>query len=712
MSLFASFANDDDSSGSLWGNDSGGGLFSNPLQDLLDSGNFTLKDVLTQQTLIQEVRNLNESLIKYLKENVKSLIELIVNEEENDDNNTDGDGTNNFDYELLASSASEIFACDVSEINDELTNEENLNILFSVLNRSKLDARSAGNFYKCMLSICKESEERRAELLNYLSTKENVLLTMFIQHMNVDSIAASFRLLLEASDLKPSETKDENAEKTTGNGGGDDGDGNNSDVNNNDQATTTNTFPKPFWPANSIVSSLLRTLHEQDQSQTAYTNIAETLIDAIARSTYTPPSPTSFNFSRSDMMDLNEIAQQQQEEEMQSQSIEQTPMMNALTDQIQQVLDALPNRGAFFIITRILEECGMVQQQQQQLLNKNGNNNNNNNNNNSNENNNTNSSSSNNNILNIQELIVAVENKMPDVVNMITSTNSEEGKMTTNMKVYKPFGIERLLAVELVSVLAAIKPDSVNDDTCLKIFDLMEVYPLHNILHSAIARMITDRGVKINAIAEKIIGHFDRDENDISLEIAYGGHYLDMARALNIESDGITKASKIWETELGNMVLPSSLNNSNSNNNNNNNNFGQNTTITTGELEYDMNNEDEDDSDDSEDDDDDDDDVDDEALRQRYGWGGDDDKTTTNDNSNNNNDSNNDNNNDDDITFDAFGNNNANDNTTIEDISFDAFGNDDTTNDNNNNMQEEMSFAAFGTTNDDAGDDDDEVKFE
>ena len=125
MSLFASFANDDDSSGSLWGNDSGGGLFSNPLQDLLDSGNFTLKDVLTQQTLIQEVRNLNESLIKYLKVNVKSLIELIVKEEENDDNNTDGDGTNNFDYELLASSASEIFACDVSEINDELTNEEN-----------------------------------------------------------------------------------------------------------------------------------------------------------------------------------------------------------------------------------------------------------------------------------------------------------------------------------------------------------------------------------------------------------------------------------------------------------------------------------------------------------------------------------------------------------------------------------------------------------
>ena len=55
--------------------------------------------------------------------------------------------------------------------------------------------------------------------------------------------------MLEASDLKPSETKDENAEKTTGNGGGDDGDGNNSDVNNNDQATTTNTFPKPFWPA-------------------------------------------------------------------------------------------------------------------------------------------------------------------------------------------------------------------------------------------------------------------------------------------------------------------------------------------------------------------------------------------------------------------------------------------------------------------------------
>ena len=105
MSLFASFATDDDSSGSLWGNDGGGGLFSNPLQDLLDSGNFTLQDVLTQQTLIQEVRNLNESLIKYLKDNVKSLVELIVNEEEQ---NITNENNANVGTELLASSASEI----------------------------------------------------------------------------------------------------------------------------------------------------------------------------------------------------------------------------------------------------------------------------------------------------------------------------------------------------------------------------------------------------------------------------------------------------------------------------------------------------------------------------------------------------------------------------------------------------------------------------
>ena len=154
MSLFASFANDDDASGSLWGNDAGaGGLFSNPLQDLLDSGNFTLNDVLTQQTLIQEVRNLNESLVKYLKENVTSLVEIVVNEDSTNavlDENTNSQEIN-VDPAVLAASASEIFACDVAEINDELATEQNLNILFSVLTGDAPSARAAGNFYKCML---------------------------------------------------------------------------------------------------------------------------------------------------------------------------------------------------------------------------------------------------------------------------------------------------------------------------------------------------------------------------------------------------------------------------------------------------------------------------------------------------------------------------------------------------------------------------------
>jgi hypothetical protein len=692
MSLFASFATDDDSSGSLWGNDGGGGLFSNPLQDLLDSGNFTLQDVLTQQTLIQEVRNLNESLIKYLKDNVKSLVELIVSEEGQNITNENDASVGN---ELLASSASEIFACDVSEINDELTADENLNILFSVLNRDTLNARTAGNFYKCMLSICKESDERRATLLTYLSTKEKELLNKFIQHMSVDSIAASFRLLLEASDLKPSESSDN--------------DGNPKDI-NSDENTATNapeentsstSFPKPFWPANNIVKSLLQTLHDQGKSQTAYTNIAETLIDAIARSTYTPPATSSFNFSRSDVMDLNEIAQQQQQE-MQRQSIQQTPMMNALTGQIQHVLDALPNRGAFFVITRLLEECGILQQQQQQQQMRSNEDT-------TNENSNNNSNSSGKNELNISELVLAVENKMADVLSMITSTNTGEGKMTTNMKFYKPFGIERLLAVELLSVFAALKPGSVSDEACVEIFNLMEIHPLHNILHSAISRMIIERGVKTNAIVEKIVAFFDRDENYISLEMAYGGHYLDMARALNIESDGITKVSKVWETELGNMVLPSSLNN----NNNNSNGIGLNNSDPqrgTGELEYDMNNDDDDSDDSDDDDDDDDDDIDDDALRQRYGWGGDDDDAD-NSNSNSANDSNTvNNNNEDGVGFAAFGNNNANDDTTVEDISFDAFGNNNSNSSNaSGTTEQEMSFAAFGN---DAGDDDDEVKFE
>ena len=491
MSLFASFANDDEASGSLWGNDAGaGGLFSNPLQDLLDSGNFTLNDVLTQQTLIQEVRNLNESLVKYLKENVTSLVEIVVNEDSTNavlDENTNSQEAN-VDPAVLAASASEIFACDVSEINDELATEQNLNILFSVLTGDAPSARAAGNFYKCMLSICKDSEERRAALLNYLAARKDALLESFVAHLSVDSISASLRLLLEASDLKPTKDGTEDA-----------------DQDNNTAAT----FPKPFWPADDIVVSLIRTLQAPDKPQTAFTNVAETLIDAIARSTYTPPPSTSFAFGDSGGMDLNEIAQQQQQ---QRQHIEQTPMMSALTSHVSQVLDALPNRGAFFIVTRLLEECGMIMQQRQEhdddakqdtedVVGKGV-------------------------PLDIDAIVGAVEEKANDFVAMIVTPNTRDSKMSTNMKAYKPFGIEGLLAVELVSMLAAVKPNSLDDATCDQIFDLMETYPLHNILHSAVSRMIIERGVKTDHVVDKIMAFFSQAKTDVSLEVAYGKFYV------------------------------------------------------------------------------------------------------------------------------------------------------------------------------------------
>ena len=63
-----------------------------------------------------------------------------------------------------------------------------------------------------------------------------------------------------------------------------------------------------------------------------------------------------------------------------------------------------------------------------------------------------------------------------------------------------------------------------------------------------------------------------------------------------VESTGITDASKVWETELGNMVLPSSLGNSSN---------VTPSSQSTGVLEYEMGEDDEGD-DDSDDDDDDD----------------------------------------------------------------------------------------------------------
>ena len=204
-------------------------------------------------------------------------------------------------------------------------------------------------------------------------------------------------------------------------------------------------------------------------------------------------------------MDLNEIAQQQRQ---QRQHIEQTPMMSALTSHVSQVLDALPNRGAFFIVTRLLEECGMIMQQRQdsdgdaeqdagEVVGEGA-------------------------PLDIDAVVGAVEGKANDFVAMIVTPNTRDSKMSTNMKAYKPFGIEGLLAVELVSMLATVKPNSLDDATCDQIFDLMETYPLHNILHSAVSRMIIERGVKTDHVVDKIMAFFSQAETDVSLEVAYG----------------------------------------------------------------------------------------------------------------------------------------------------------------------------------------------
>ena len=124
--------------------------------------------------------------------------------------------------------------------------------------------------------------------------------------------------------------------------------------------------------------------------------------------------------------------------------------------------------------------------------------------------------------LDIDAVVGAVEGKANDFVAMIVTPNTRDGKMSTNMKAYKPFGIEGLLAVELVSMLAAVKPNSLDDATCDQIFDLMETYPLHNILHSAVSRMIIERGVKTDHVVDKLMAFFSQAKTDVSLEVAYG----------------------------------------------------------------------------------------------------------------------------------------------------------------------------------------------
>ena len=319
----------------------------------------------------------------------------------------------------------------------------------------------------------------------------------------------------------------------------------------------------PLWDPEVVVSALVSVFADDAVPKTAHTNAAETLMDAVARSSYQPPQPTSFGGWNTS---IDQEAEQQQK-------VPKTPMMEVLLkSQAGALIKALPNRGSFHILTRILEFSIDAKERGDE-----------------------------------QDTTAFVDEIQSNLGSVFPTLDSAPGLsvvMTTYGKRAPTFGIERLLALELVAALSAARPTVLSDDQMVVLFGFIARFPTHSILHSVVTNLILDRGAIPGGIRRAIVEWYDQAQESVPLEVAYGGHYLQIAVALNLEHERVAETKVRWEKELGegNSLLHT-----------------QNAGAVSGgpELEYTFG----DDSSSGEDDDDDDDDeIDADLLRARYGF--------------------------------------------------------------------------------------------
>ena len=463
MSLFASMAQE----GDLWGaGDGGADLFHNPMQELLETGTFTLDDVLSQPTLIQELRNLNESLVNYLKTVVPELLQKALSPD------------------LSADMASEIFACEVQELNCALGDEGNLSALFGALEQPTIGARSAGNLLKLITVALKE---HRRNTLAWLSAHPAIL-DHFLRHIDLDSISTALRQLLDDGE--------------GGAGGGEEG---------GDEAVAE----VVLWEPATVVSGLIAIFSKASgRSAIACQNAAEALMDSVQRSSYQPPAPSSFG----DWMNNN---RNEGAEEPPSTKVPLTPLMAVILtpDTTNSLIEALPNRGAFHILTRTLEFAIDAKDQNDE-----------------------------------GEATVAyvdiVAASMDRIIGLL-SIADEQTHATTFGKTVPAFGIERLLALELISAMAHLRPQSLSDANMSLLFDLIARYPTHNILHAIVTGIVLDRGQVGEDVTQKLRQFFESAE-ERPLEISYAGHYMRIAIFLELtDLKALETMQATWSKELG-----------------------------------------------------------------------------------------------------------------------------------------------------------------
>mmetsp|Transcript_15148 Transcript_15148/g.36977 ORF Transcript_15148/g.36977 Transcript_15148/m.36977 type:complete len:611 (+) Transcript_15148:93-1925(+) len=152
---------------------------SSPVDTLLEGGDFTLQQLLEEQDIIQECKQLNKKLIDYLAvpEQVKALIEYVVVEQPADSEDKD-----KFIYPYKAS---EVLASDLNAVYDCLfANDELIDKLFSFLElEAPLNALLAGYFGKIVSTLLARRPE---ETFRVIESKRVV--PQLLRHLNTFSV--------------------------------------------------------------------------------------------------------------------------------------------------------------------------------------------------------------------------------------------------------------------------------------------------------------------------------------------------------------------------------------------------------------------------------------------------------------------------------------------------------------------------------------------
>jgi len=208
---------------SFWG--SFGGRFSSnnssQLDDLLETDNFNLQQVLDHEEVISECKYMNNPLINYLanKHVIQQLVEYVIaqppgkpqqgqpkgTEEQDNNNNKDTNNTDNSnpsdnlndnvdDVGTLPSHdstskypyiASELFACEVGSMLDVLFDDwALLDILFSILDRPPpLDPSHVGYFRKVVQVLI---QRKYQSLIEYCTAKG--IIDKLVKHIGLYSV--------------------------------------------------------------------------------------------------------------------------------------------------------------------------------------------------------------------------------------------------------------------------------------------------------------------------------------------------------------------------------------------------------------------------------------------------------------------------------------------------------------------------------------------